>query len=71
MNSYKIIFALLWLYSALIGRAEAYIDPGSGSYFFQIMIAALLGGLYAIKIYWKNICSKFDKSAKKSDEPSE
>jgi hypothetical protein len=40
---------------ALYGRAFAYIDPGTGSYFIQILIAGLLGLAFAIKAFWKNI----------------
>ena len=29
--------------------AYAYLDPGAGSYFLQIIIATLLGAMYAIK----------------------
>ena len=32
-----------------------YLDPGSGSFLLQILLAALLGGAFAIKIYWKKI----------------
>jgi len=31
----------------------AYIDPGSGSYFFQILIAALVAGIFSIKNFFK------------------
>lgn len=31
----------------------AYIDPGSGSYFFQILIAALVAALFSIKNFFK------------------
>ena len=37
----------------------AYLDPGTGSYFLQLAIAALLGGLYAIKLFWKKIKTFF------------
>ncbi len=37
------------------GRARAYLDPGTGSYLFQILIAGLIGGLFAIKIFWVKI----------------
>jgi hypothetical protein len=40
---------------AFYGRALAYIDPGTGSYFIQILIASLLGLAFAIKAFWKNI----------------
>jgi hypothetical protein len=32
-----------------------YLDPGSGSYIFQLIIAALVGGLFLIKVYWRRI----------------
>ena len=35
--------------------AFAYIDPGSGSFFLQFLLAALLGALYSIKVFWKDI----------------
>jgi len=31
----------------------AYIDPGSGSYVFQLILGAFFGALVAIKIYWQ------------------
>lgn len=36
-------------------NAFAYLDPGTGSYIFQVMIAAFIGGLFTIKIYWRKI----------------
>jgi hypothetical protein len=33
----------------------AYLDPGSGSFFLQLLIATIAGGLLTLKIYWKNI----------------
>lgn len=39
----------------------AYLDPGTGSYFFQLIIAALLGGLFAIKLFWNSIKAFFVK----------
>lgn len=35
--------------------AHSYIDLGSGSYFFQILIATLLGVLFTVKTYWKKM----------------
>ncbi len=35
--------------------AWIYLDPGSGSFILQILLAALLGGAYAVKVYWKKI----------------
>jgi hypothetical protein len=36
-------------------RAHAYLDPGTGSYIFQILIASLLGAAFAIKVFWLRI----------------
>ena len=32
-----------------------YIDPGTGSYVFQVIVAALVAASFAIKIYWQKI----------------
>ena len=36
-------------------KAYAYLDPGTGSFILQLVIAALLGGLFAVKIFWNKI----------------
>lgn len=33
----------------------AYIDPGTGSYLLQIIVATLLAFLFTVKSYWKKI----------------
>ncbi|MCK4431043.1 MAG: hypothetical protein KAW19_07045 [Candidatus Aminicenantes bacterium] len=33
----------------------AYIDPGSGSYIIQMMIAVFIGISFAVRVYWKKI----------------
>lgn len=48
----------------------AYLDPGSGSYIFQVLIASLVGLAFAVKTFWKRslaffvnlFSSKSDKS---------
>jgi len=32
--------------------AQAYLDPGTGSYLIQIAIGVVAGALFALKIYW-------------------
>jgi len=46
----------------------AYIDPSLGSTAFQLAIATLLGGLYAIRLYWKNVKRRLFGSREDSDE---
>ncbi len=33
----------------------SYLDPGSGSYLFQMLIAAAVGGLFFLKQGWRRI----------------
>ena len=35
--------------------AHAYLDPGTGSYVLQMIIAGLLGAAFAVKLYWLRI----------------
>ena len=35
--------------------AHAYLDPATGSYVFQILMAGLLGALFALKMFWRSI----------------
>ena len=46
--------------------AYAYIDPATGSYLLQIILAGLLGALFAIKMFWKNLKLFFGKLFNKS-----
>lgn len=38
-----------------------YLDPGSGSFIIQMLLAGLLGIAVAIRIYWKKIVAFFRK----------
>ena len=43
----------------------AYIDPGSGSVIFQMLLASLLGGIYLIRGYIRAFFSKMSSLFKK------
>lgn len=36
-------------------RIHAYIDPGTGSYILQLLLAAFIGVSVGIRIFWKKI----------------
>jgi hypothetical protein len=45
-------------YTALfstLGRDLTYLDPGSGSYFVQLLLASLMGGLFLLGVYRKKV----------------
>ncbi len=39
----------------LCGSAHAYVDPGTGSYILQIVLAGLVGTAFMLKLFWKRI----------------
>ena len=58
----QLIFAIIifCLFSLVFPRASyAYLDPGSGSYFLQIIIGVFLGAAFTIKLYWRRILAFF------------
>ena len=49
--------------------ANAYVDPGTGSFLFQMIVAGLLGALMYVKMAWQTIKSFFvDRFARNSSE---
>jgi hypothetical protein len=54
-------------------EAAAYIDPGSGSFFFQMVFAGILAAGMAIKAYWARIRAFFSgsKPAPPDDEAAD
>ena len=65
MKSKSTLLLLVFVLS-FTNSAFAYLDPGSGSYILQMLIAGILGSLYAIKLYWAKIVNFF--KGKSSDE---
>ena len=41
-----------------------YLDPGTGSFLIQMLLAGLLGIAVAVRIYWKKIVALFRKNKK-------
>lgn len=48
-----------------------YLDPGSGSYLVQAIIAAVLAGLFYIKNFWRKIRSFFSRDKKDQEKENE
>ncbi len=61
----KIVTLALLLLPSL---AHAYIDPGTGSYLLQLLLAGGLGALYTIKTYWSSIKAYFSSFGRKKDK---
>jgi len=56
MRRIKIIF-ILFLFFFFPVCIYAYIDPGTGSYFIQLIIASFVGISFVIKLFWTKIKS--------------
>ena len=71
-NRAAVLFAGVLVVSALTGAAHGYLDPGSWSYLWQLLIGGMLGGLFAVKLYWTKIKAFFySHFAKAKDEPKQ
>ena len=67
MKPYYFLHIFVWFaLSALVcvDDAQAYIDPGTGSMFIQSLVAAIAGGLFALKTYWYKLKIFFSRQLK-------
>jgi hypothetical protein len=49
--------AVFFLYFSMVTvpAAHAYVDPGTGSYIFQVLIGVFLGMAVALKLWWRKL----------------
>lgn len=52
-----------------LAAPAAYLDPGSGSFILQLLVASLLGGLVALRMSWSKIKARFTRRPPKDDGP--
>jgi hypothetical protein len=48
----------------------AYVDPGSGSFILQALVAALAGAAVVINAYWRKIKQLLGIGAREPDDPT-
>lgn len=51
----RLLIAFVSLLSLFPSASYAYLDPGTGSYVFQIIVGIALGAAFAIKAFWVRI----------------
>jgi hypothetical protein len=51
----------------VLPTAAAYIDPGSGSFIFQVLIGAVLGVALGVKAFWRRILGFFSRRGRPSE----
>ena len=59
------------LYVAFPPPAYAYLDPGTGSYIFQLLLAGIVGLAFLIKVFWGRIKDFFAGLFSKDQEQAE
>ena len=53
--------------ASVFGRGNAYLDPGSGSYFIQLVIASLMGALFVLGVYRRKVTDFFRNLFSRND----
>lgn len=43
----------------ITNNAHAYLDPGTGSVFLQMLIAGIVSAMFALKMFWRRIVDFF------------
>jgi hypothetical protein len=56
----KFVFLFVVFHLLFLKNAYAYLDPGTGSYLFQLTIAGLIGLLFTVKTFWRRIKAFFN-----------
>jgi len=71
-NLIELVFIVFLFLIISTKPAHAYLDPGTGSFILQILAASALGGLFAIKTFWRSITGFFSGifSRKNNTNPS-
>ena len=59
MRFFKITGFFIAIFILGTKDAHAYLDPGSGSYLLQLLIAGAVGGLFTVKTFWLQIKTFF------------
>jgi hypothetical protein len=49
----------------------AYLDPGTGSFLLQLLLATFLGGLFMVKVFWKRIKDFFRRLFKRDQQDAQ
>lgn len=68
-SSSGFLLTLFVLALVAVPPAHAYLDPGTGSLIIQVLIAAVVGTAFAVKVFWRRIAA-FLRRAFHKDDPS-
>jgi len=49
----------------------AYLDPGTGSYMFQVVVGAVLGVAVSVKLMWKRAWARVSRRSDRDPRPKD
>lgn len=67
----NILTSLATVFTYPLKNGHAYLDPGSGSFILQLLIASLVGGFFIVKSYWKRILAFFRGQPSEAEDDQE
>jgi hypothetical protein len=50
------------------GTAHAYLDPATGSIVLQAVVGGVMGGLFLVKRYWRQLKARFTRQPESGSE---
>jgi len=66
---YSLLSSIIPILSTLLFiRDDPYLDPGSGSFLIQLIIASLLGAAFVVRASWSKIKSFFKGNSENNDD---
>jgi len=65
------MFHLAGVFLSILGDKQAYLDPGSGSFLLQLLIAGLLGAALVLRTQWSKIKKFFNRKIVKEETEDE
>jgi hypothetical protein len=60
-SAFVVVAAMTAALALLAIPAEAYLDPGTGSYVFQMVVAAIVSGGFVVRAYWHKLRGLFTR----------
>ncbi len=48
--------------------AYAYLDPGTGSFIIQMLVAGIAGALFMLKTYWQKFIGFFSENRRENEK---
>ncbi len=70
-SSLSLLLLALLTFGLWPATASAYIDPGTGSFVIQGIIAAVVGAGFAIKVFWHRIKAAITGKSPVEDDDDE